>query len=87
MSEMIAEVYKAFKQAGVSDEDAQAAAAALTELRDEPWKRSIEKEITSLRADMERQFAEIRGAQKLHNWMFATNIALTVAVLFRLLSL
>ncbi|MGH7961821.1 MAG: hypothetical protein ACRERD_08345 [Candidatus Binatia bacterium] len=83
MSEMIAEVYRAFKQAGVSDDDAQAAAAALTGLRDEPWKRSIEKELASLRADM----ADIRGILRLHNWMFATNIALTVAVLFRLLSL
>lgn len=76
MSEMIAEVYRAFKQAGVSDDDAQAAAAALTGLRDEPWKRSIEKEL-----------AEIRGTLRLHNWMGATNIVLTVAVLFRLLSL
>lgn len=48
--------------------------------------RNIEKELASLRADLERQFAEIRGTQKLHNWTFATNIALTVAVLFRLLS-
>ena len=86
MSGMIAEVYNAFKQAGVPDEDAQAAAAALTELRDEPWKRSVETGLTALRADMDRELTEIRGALKLHNWMFATNIALTAAVLFRLMT-
>ena len=94
MSEMIAEVYHAFKQAGVPDEDAQAAATALTGLRDEPWKRNIEKELAEIRADlaalrayMDRELAEIRGTLKLHNWMFATNIALTAAVLFKLLSM
>lgn len=76
MSEMIAEVYHAFKQAGVPDEDAQAAATALTGLRDETWKRNIEKEL-----------AEIRATLKLHNWMFATSITLTAAVLFKLLSM
>ena len=75
MSEMIAEVYNALKRAGIPDEDAQAAATALTRLQDEPWKRGIEKEL-----------AEIRSAQKLHNWMIATNIAPTAAILFKLLS-
>lgn len=48
--------------------------------------RNIEKELASLLADMEKQFAEIRGTLRLHTWMLATNIALTVAVLFRVLS-
>ena len=45
-----------------------------TKPQDEPWKRGIEKEV-----------AEIRGTQKLHTWLLATNIALTVAVLFKVL--
>ena len=82
MSEMIAEVYNAFKSAGVSDEDAQAAATALTELQDEPWKRRIEKELIEIRTEI----VELRGTHRLHNWMIATNIALTTAILFKLLS-
>ena len=80
MSEMIAEVYNAFKRAGVPDEDAQAAATALTQLQDEPWKRKIEKELRELRTEI----VELRGSHKLNNWMIATNIALTAAVLFKL---
>ena len=87
MSERIAEVCHAFKQAGVPDEDAQAAVAALTGLRDEPWKRTVEKGLAALRADMDRELAEIQGTLKLHNWMFATHIALTAAVLFKLLTM
>ena len=40
------------------------------------WKRKIEIEL-----------AEIRATLKLHNWMFATSITLTAAVLFKLLSM
>jgi len=45
-----------------------------TMLQDQPWKRGIEKEV-----------AAIRWTQQLHTWLLATNIALTGAVLFKLL--
>ena len=48
--------------------------------------QSIEKERASLLTDMEKQCAEIRSTLRLHTWLLATNNALTVAVLLRLLS-
>ena len=45
-----------------------------TKLQDQLWKRGVEKEV-----------AEIRGTQQLHTWLLVTNIALTVAVLFKAL--
>lgn len=81
MAEMIAEVYRAFRSAGVSEEEAERAASALVQLRDEPWKRNIEKEIAGIRTEI----SDLRGGQKLLQWMVGTNIALTVALLLKLI--
>jgi hypothetical protein len=78
---MIAEVYRAFRSAGVSEEEAGRAASALVQLRDEPWKRNIEKEIPGIRTEI----SDLRGGQKLLQWMVGTNIALTVALLLKLI--
>ena len=45
-----------------------------TKLQDQPWEQGIEKEM-----------AAIRWTQQLHTWLLATNIALTAAVLFKVL--
>lgn len=38
-------------------------------------------------ASYEAQFGDIRAQLKLHNWMLATNLILTVGVLWRVLTL
>jgi hypothetical protein len=74
MAEMVAEIYRAFREAGVSEEQAEKAASAVTQLRDEPWKRKIETDI-----------ADLKSGQRLLQWMVGTNVALTVALLLKLI--
>jgi hypothetical protein len=82
MAEMLAEVYKAFRSAGVPEDEAEKAASALTSLRDEPWKRGIEKELTGLRTEI----VDVRGVLRLHSWMLGTVIAMLTALLFKVFS-
>jgi hypothetical protein len=73
MELMIAEVYDALKDAGVSDEKARAAARAIA---------SYESRF----ADMRNEFTEIRGMQRLHSWMLGAIIALLIPILFKVFS-
>jgi hypothetical protein len=74
MAEMIAEVYDALKEAGASEDKARQAAVAVTGLRDEPWKRKVEQDIT-----------ELKSGQRLLQWMVGTNVTITTAILLKLL--
>lgn len=76
MAETIAEVYRAFRSAGVPEEQAEEAAAALTHLRDEQWKRT-----------MEVRLERIDGTLRLHAWRLGTAIAMLTVVLFRVFTL
>lgn len=75
MSEMIAEVYDALREAGVSEERARAAATAVAGIKDEPWRRKMEVELEN-----------VRGTQRLHSWILGTNTAMLTAILFKLFS-
>ena len=74
MSTMIAEVYDALRSIGVDDVKARAAATALTEQRDEAWKRSVEQRLSVL-----------EGKVTLMQWMLGINLTLTTAVLVKVL--
>ncbi|MGH2603207.1 MAG: integrase [Dehalococcoidia bacterium] len=64
MTTLIKEVYEAFKEAGVSEEKAAAAATAI--------------------AGYEDRFTKIEHDLALLKWMLGFNLALTSAVLFKL---
>ncbi|MGH8533932.1 MAG: hypothetical protein ACREV1_14720, partial [Gammaproteobacteria bacterium] len=70
---LIKELYEALKEAGASEEKATAAAEALERLRDEDRLRGIEREIADLKSDV-----------RLIKWMLGFNLALTSAVLLKL---
>ena len=72
MGTILKEVYDAFKEAGVSEEKASQAAAALTQY-EERFQR------------LEQRMIHLEGRMSLLQWMVGTNIALTIAVLFKLL--
>lgn len=72
MAEMLAEVYSALRSVGIDEDRAQAAASALTSLKDEAWQRQIE-------IRLER----IDGTLRLHAWILATNTAMLTALLFK----
>jgi hypothetical protein len=72
MTIMIEEVYTAFKDAGVSDEKAKNAAKALSEYKEEFQ-------------EIKREIVEIKGTQRLLQWMMGFQLALMTAVLFLLL--
>ncbi len=74
MTTMIREVYEAFKAAGVPDDKAAAAAEAIESIREEEGLRGIEKEIAELKTDM-----------RLLKWMVGFNLALSTAILIKLL--
>jgi hypothetical protein len=65
-------VYTAFKDAGVSDEKAKNAAKALSEYKEEFQ-------------EIKREIVEIKGTQRLLQWMMGFQLALMTAVLFLLL--
>jgi glycine cleavage system aminomethyltransferase T len=71
---MIREVYEALLEAGASEEKAAQAAEAIQSVREEERLRRIEQDITELKGDM-----------KLLRWMISFNLALTAAVLIKLL--
>ncbi len=68
------EVYDALKAAGAPDDKAADAARAVADIREEEWLRRIEERLIAL-----------EGGQRLLQWMLAFNLALTAAVLFKLL--
>lgn len=72
MSTMLSEVYDAFKEAGVSDEKARKAAEAMA---------SYDKQF----GEVDTKFAHVMGEFSVVKWMLGFNLALTIAVLGRLI--
>jgi septal ring factor EnvC (AmiA/AmiB activator) len=69
MARMIAEVYHAFKAAGVDDQTAQAAATALTQPDDEI--QEIRKDFQAVRDDFQAlrdEFKDMKGDMKVLSW-------------------
>jgi hypothetical protein len=90
MTVIIQEVYNAFKEAGVSEETARDAAAALTTYGEKF--HTLEREIDRRFNEVDRRFnkidveiTEIKGMLRLHNWMMGFQFAIMTAVLFLLL--
>jgi hypothetical protein len=86
MAEMVSEIYDALIAAGAPEDKARAAAVAVVSLKDEPWKRAIEKDMAGIRveiASMRVEMAEIKGTQRLHAWILGTNTAMLIALLFK----
>ncbi|MGH8703135.1 MAG: hypothetical protein ACREVR_18435 [Burkholderiales bacterium] len=80
MTTLIKEVYDAFKEAGVSEEKAAAAAQALDRPRDDDRLRGIEREIAAVKLEL----ADVKADVRLMKWMLGFNLALTSAVLLKL---
>ena len=59
----------------------------LNDLGRKTFRTGIEKEIADFRAEAEKEFNDIRGTLKLHNWMLTTTIAMSIALLFKVFSL
>ncbi len=70
MTMVISEVFKAFRAAGVPEDKAHEAAAALA--------------ARNVAADSDIQ--ELKAGQRLHSWMLGFNLAFTVAILWKLFS-
>lgn len=73
MSTMISEVYDALKEAGASEEKARKAAEAIA---------AYENRFAKFEADL----VAIRGELSLLRWMVGFNLAMTVAVLWKVFS-
>lgn len=68
---MISEVYDALKEAGASEEKARKAAEALTNY--DAQLNKIESELATFRAETKGEFNLVR-------WMIGFNLAMTVAI-------
>ena len=70
---MISEVYDALKEAGASEEKARKAAEAIA---------STENRFSRI----EGELIAIRGEQNLLKWMIGFNLAMTIAILWKVFS-
>jgi hypothetical protein len=77
MSTMISEVYDALKEAGASEEKARKAAEAIAGY--DARFNKIESDIATLRT-------ETRGEFNLVRWMIGFNLAMTIAILWKIFS-
>jgi hypothetical protein len=73
MTTLIAEVYDAFKSAGVDDEKARAASQAIAE-----YSHDI--------ADIKATLVEIKATQALMKWMIGFNLTFTIVMFWKLFS-
>lgn len=73
MTTMISEVYEALREAGATEEKAQAAAKAIANY-DDRFNR------------LELNIESIKGEQCLLKWMIGFNLAFTMAILWRIFS-
>jgi hypothetical protein len=73
MSTMISEVYDALKEAGASEEKARKAAEAIA---------STENRFSRI----EGELIAMRGEQNLLKWMIGFNLAMTIAILWKVFS-
>jgi len=71
MTTMIAEVYEALREAGASEEKAQAAAQAIA---------NYDNRFNRLDVNVEK----IKGEQRLLKWMIGFNLAFTMAILWKI---
>ncbi|MBL4852154.1 MAG: integrase [Gammaproteobacteria bacterium] len=71
MTTMIAEVYEALREAGASEEKAQAAAQAIA---------NYDNRFNRLDVNVEN----IKGEQRLLKWMIGFNLAFTMAILWKI---
>jgi hypothetical protein len=94
MSNMLTEVYDAFRYAGVSDEKARSAATARSST--EPRFDALDRKIDKLEAKIDLRFAEadckidtrfakVEGDISLLRWMMTFTLATVVTILFLLL--
>lgn len=86
MTTLIKEVYEAFKEAGVSEEKAAAAAGAIERFDEGRFVR-IERDIAELKADvaeLKRDVADLKAELRLIKWMLGFTLALVSAVLLKL---
>ena len=75
MSTMISEVYDALKEAGASEEKARKAAEALT---------NYDARLNKIESDLATFRAETKGEFNLLRWMIGFNLAMTVAILWKI---
>ncbi len=75
MSTMISEVYDALKEAGASEEKARKAAEALT---------NYDTRLNKIESDLATFRAETKGEFNLLRWMIGFNLAMTVAILWKI---
>src|SRR5438309_704527 len=94
MTTMICEVYDALRDVGISEEKARRAAEAMASY--ESRFADIRQDIASVRSELKQDITEARheakqdsertnGRINILRWMLATNIAMTAAILGKLL--
>ncbi len=91
MSTMISEVYDALKEAGASEEKARKAAEALAgyENRFTQLDRALDaldRKLEQRFARVDERFTKTDGEMALLRWMIGFNLALTVAILWKVFS-
>ena len=82
---------KRFRDAGASDQLAETFAEALREtqnagLADLVTKADLKADIGQLRSDIDLKLSDMRGEMTLMKWMLGFNLALSAAVLVKLLA-
>ncbi len=84
MSTMISEVYDALLAAGAPEDKARKAAETLASYDDRFTK--IERDISKIESDIATLRTETRGEFNLVRWMIGFNLAMTVAILWKVFS-
>jgi hypothetical protein len=77
MATMISEVYDAFIAAGAPEDKARKAAEAIA---------GYENRFTSLERSLDQRFAKVEERLTLIQWMLGFNLAMTVAMLWKVFS-
>jgi hypothetical protein len=77
MATMISEVYDAFIAAGAPEDKARKAAEAIA---------GDENRFTSLERSLDQRFAKVEERLTLIQWMLGFNLAMTVAMLWKVFS-
>ncbi len=84
MTTMISEVYDAFRSAGADEDKARAAAQAIAD-----YQRNISELKTELKQDISElrtAISELKSGQRLMQWMLAFNLAMNVAIMWKVFS-
>lgn len=89
MTTMIAEIYEAFREIGMSEDKARKAASGLTEYQDRSGDlKDIRKDIKDMGKDMaeiNHRITVLEGGMSLNRWMMSFILAMNAAVLVKLL--